>query len=922
MTDSTGKILSTALNTVALAQGGLGASLSDPNADKLLAWDDTDNSTQFISLGSGLSYDHSTHTLSSTGGPGGGDASTNTSTSVDSEIALFSGTGGKTLKRATQTGILKASSGVIAAAVSGTDYAAPGANTDITSVLLDQTGLVIKGATSNALTIKPNETLSAGRTLNLIVNDVSRTIDLSGNLTVNSGGATVGGTNTGDQNLFASVAVSGQTTVTTASPTQALTLVAGSNVTITTDNTAKSVTIAASGGGGSPGGANTQVQYNNSSALGGITGFTTDGTNVTAGSGNLRATSPQITTDISDANGNEIFKLTATASAVNEVTVANAATGNSPTFTASGSDTDIGFKFVTKNSGVFVVKAGVTANQTLARFQNAGGSDLLAIGTNGISLNNAGDGMGIRYDGGSWALSAGAVSLGNNVAINYSSTANWYDTPDGGLARSAANFIKPTNGSTGGGGFDFKEISTPSNPAADHARLYAKDNGSSVTKLYYRDSAGTETEIGAGGGGVADPGSNGLMVRTALNTTTAVSIAVGSASLTVSNADGTGGNPTLDTAQDIRTTATPQFARLGIGGAAASITSVKLTGPTINTDADNTVAVVDSSWSLTKNDSNTRTFAGWQIKPTLNAGASNLNTTVNLFSIDSTNTSVTGLTTNLIKASYGGSEKFKVASDGTVTLATALTSGNGGTGNGFTKFSGPASSEKTFTLPNASANILTDNAAVTVAQGGTGLTSGTSGGVLYYSASGTIASSGALAASTIVMGGGAGAAPTTGGGFTVVAAGTGGNGPAYVGTATSLARSDHDHRSIHEMVWYFPGTPATGVQNLVLTFPDGFTNGTILDMRVSVNTTSASSSAFNIQRCTANCTGTSPTFSAIYSSDLSLGTNTRTAAKGSAPNQNVTSLVAGDQFKAQLVTIGASLADVTVVMTYKANTSN
>ena len=48
-------------------------------------------------------------------------------------------------------------------------------------------------------------------------------------------------------------------------------------------------------------------------------------------------------------------------------------------------------------------------------------------------------------------------------------------------------------------------------------------------------------------------------------------------------------------------------------------------------------------------------------------------------------------------------------------------SARGGTGNGFTLFSGPTTSEKTFTLPNATATILTDNADVTVAQGGTGL---------------------------------------------------------------------------------------------------------------------------------------------------------------------------------------------------------
>lgn len=71
------------------------------------------------------------------------------------------------------------------------------------------------------------------------------------------------------------------------------------------------------------------------------------------------------------------------------------------------------------------------------------------------------------------------------------------------------------------------------------------------------------------------------------------------------------------------------------------------------------------------------------------------------------------------------------------------------------------SASRTLTLPDNSGTILTTGATVTVAQGGTGLTSGTSGGVLYYSASGTLASSAALAASAIVLGGGAGAAPAT-----------------------------------------------------------------------------------------------------------------------------------------------------------------
>lgn len=48
-----------------------------------------------------------------------------------------------------------------------------------------------------------------------------------------------------------------------------------------------------------------------------------------------------------------------------------------------------------------------------------------------------------------------------------------------------------------------------------------------------------------------------------------------------------------------------------------------------------------------------------------------------------------------------------------------------------------------------------------VGSGGTGIASGTSGGVLYYSATGTLSSSAALAASALVIGGGAGAAPST-----------------------------------------------------------------------------------------------------------------------------------------------------------------
>lgn len=51
--------------------------------------------------------------------------------------------------------------------------------------------------------------------------------------------------------------------------------------------------------------------------------------------------------------------------------------------------------------------------------------------------------------------------------------------------------------------------------------------------------------------------------------------------------------------------------------------------------------------------------------------------------------------------------------------------------------------------------------ALSVAQGGTGLTTGTSGGVLFFSGAATVASSSLLTANALVVGGGAGAAPST-----------------------------------------------------------------------------------------------------------------------------------------------------------------
>jgi len=68
-------------------------------------------------------------------------------------------------------------------------------------------------------------------------------------------------------------------------------------------------------------------------------------------------TSPKVGTGINDTNGAELIKVTATSSAVNEVTVANAATGNNPTLSATGDDTNVGIDVTPKGTGEFNVTA-------------------------------------------------------------------------------------------------------------------------------------------------------------------------------------------------------------------------------------------------------------------------------------------------------------------------------------------------------------------------------------------------------------------------------------------------------------------------------------------------------------------------------------------------------------------------------------
>jgi hypothetical protein len=82
-----------------------------------------------------------------------------------------------------------------------------------------------------------------------------------------------------------------------------------------------------------------------------INGGTIDGVTITT---------PRVTTGLLDTNGNEIVLFTATGSAVNEITVTNAAATGTPSIAATGTDTNISLNLVSKGSGVVQIN-GSTA---------------------------------------------------------------------------------------------------------------------------------------------------------------------------------------------------------------------------------------------------------------------------------------------------------------------------------------------------------------------------------------------------------------------------------------------------------------------------------------------------------------------------------------------------------------------------------
>lgn len=120
-----------------------------------------------------------------------------------------------------------------------------------------------------------------------------------------------------------------------------------------------------------------------------------------------------------------------------------------------------------------------------------------------------------------------------------------------------------------------------------------------------------------------------------------------------------------------------------------------------------------------------------------------------------------GTTTTVLHGNAAGAPTYGAVSL-TADVSGVLPVANGGTNNAFFTVSGPATSAKTYTFPNANATILTDASVVTAAQGGTGQSSYTIGDVLYASGATALSKLAGVSTGNALISGGVATAPSWG----------------------------------------------------------------------------------------------------------------------------------------------------------------
>jgi len=325
-------------------------------------------------------------------------------------------------------------------------------------------------------------------------------------------------------------------------------------------------------------------------------------------------------------------------------------------------------------------------------------------------------------------ISTGVSGLGTNVAT-------FLATP------SSANLASAVTDETGSGSLVFGTGPTIGSPTITGTATF---NGSTSGTVAFKAPAiaGTTTFTLPSGNGT----SGYVLVTDGLgNTSWAVS---GGAA---GNAAGVDKNVQFNDAGSMAGNAAFNFdkttASLELGVASTTSATLKL----YNSASANAISIASgnnaSSWTMTL-----PTGPGTNGYVLSTDGSGNTSWVLGGGGVTINTTTITGGTSGRVLYDNAGTVGEKaVTGTGDVVLATSPTL--------ITPALGTPSSGNLSSCTNIPVNQATGT--LPVANGGTGLTAGTSGGVLYYSAAGTLASSAALAASSLVIGGGAGVAPAT-----------------------------------------------------------------------------------------------------------------------------------------------------------------